>query len=200
MRKIPIDLYGEQSSIFNDWVNTDKHSICIVPVGSGKTFLASVFLPIAASNEKYHKGKDILYVAPTREMIKTLIWEPLKKSCKEYFNLPESSINNGDLTIQFPNGTFIRCKSAEQRDALRGMNAGIIVMDEASLYHQEALLELTNRLRPKIGQPDTAGRMIVISTPHGAGPLYDLFNNAKANPEKYIVRHYDYEQIRAGNL
>lgn len=200
MRKIPIDLYGEQSSIFNDWVNTDKHSICIVPVGSGKTFLASVFLPIAASNEKYHKGKDILYVAPTREMIKTLIWEPLKKSCKEYFNLPESSINNGDLTIQFPNGTFIRCKSAEQRDALRGMNAGIIVMDEASLYHQEALLELTNRLRPKIGQPDTAGRMIVISTPHGAGPLYDLFNNAKANPEKYIVRHYDYEQMRAGNL
>ena len=200
MRKIDINLYGEQSAILNDWVNTDKHSICIVPVGSGKTFLASVFLPIAASDQKYHKGKDILYVAPTREMIKTLIWEPLKQACKEYFGLTDAAINNGDLTIQFPNGTFIRCKSAEQRENLRGINAGIVIMDEASLYHQESLLELTNRLRPKIGQPDTAGRMIVISTPHGAGPLYDLFNAAKANSDKYIVRHYDYEQMRAGNL
>lgn len=200
MKQISINLYGEQASILNDWVNTDKHSICIVPVGSGKTFLASVFLPIAASNPKYHKGKDILYVAPTREMIKTLIWEDLKKSCKEYFGLTDQHINNGDLTIQFPNGVFIRCKSAEQRENLRGMNAGIAIMDEASLYHQESLLEITNRLRPKVGQPETAGRMIIISTPHGAGPLYDLYNAAKTIPDKYSVRHYNYEQMRAGNL
>ena len=200
MRQVNLKLYGEQTNILNDWINTDKHSICIVPAGSGKTFLASVFLPIAASDKKYHKGKDILYVAPTREMIKTLIWEPLKKTCQEYFNVKESEINNGDLTIRFPNGTFIRCKSAEQGNALRGMNAGIIVMDEASLYNQETLTELSNRLRPRVGSHDTAGRMIVISTPHGSGPLYDLYNAAKTNPEKYIVRHYDYQQMRAGNL
>ena len=200
MKIIPINLYGEQTNILNDWVNTDKHSICIVPVGSGKTFLASVFLPIAASDKKYHRGKDILYVAPTREMIKTLIWEDLKKSCKEYFGLTDQNINNGDLTIQFPNGVFIRCKSAEQRENLRGMNAGIAIMDEASLYHQESLQEISNRLRPRVGSPDTAGRMIIISTPHGAGPLYDLYNAAKSNPEKYSVRHYNYEQMKAGNL
>jgi hypothetical protein len=27
-----------------------------------------------------------------------------------------------------------------------------------------------------------------------------LFNSAKSNDEKYVVRHYDYEQMRAGNL
>jgi len=199
MRKVPITLYGEQSTIFNDWMNTDKHSIDIVPVGSGKTFLAALFLPIAAQDAKFHKGKDILYIAPTREMIKTLIWPDLTKSCKELFGIKESKINNGDLTIEFPNGTFIRCKSAEQRENLRGMNAGLAIMDEASLYAQESLQEITNRLRPKVGSPDTMGRMIIISTPHGAGPLYDLFNAAKVNPEKYIVRHYDYEQMRAGN-
>lgn len=200
MKQVSLKLYGEQTNILNDWVNTDKHSICIVPAGSGKTFLASIFLPIAASDKKYHKGKDILYVAPTREMIRTLIWEPLKKSCKEYFGLTDNHIHNGDLTIEFSNGTFLRCKSAEQKENLRGINAGIIVMDEASLYSQESLLELTNRLRPKVGEPDSAGRMIIISTPNGAGPLYDLYKAAVNMPEKFMVRHYNYEQMRSGNL
>jgi replicative superfamily II helicase len=78
MRQIPINLYGEQRTILDDWLNTDKHCIDIIHAGSGKTFLASVFLPIAASDPKYHKGKDILYVAPTMGMISSLIWESLK--------------------------------------------------------------------------------------------------------------------------
>jgi len=199
LKQVNITLYGEQATILDDWVNTDLHCIDILPAGSGKTFLASLFLPIAASDAKYHKGKDILYVAPTREMIKTLIWENLKHSCKSYFNIGDDMINNGELSIRFPNNVFIRCKSSEQRENLRGMNVGIAIMDEASLYPQESLLEITNRLRPRVGSPDTSGRMIVISTPFGAGPLYDLYNAAKTNPEKYVVRHYDYEQMRSGN-
>jgi hypothetical protein len=50
-----------------------------------------------------------------------------------------------------------------------------------------------------VGQPDTAGRLIVISTPNGTGPLHDLFQLALQNPEKYIVRHYNYLQMRSGN-
>ena len=199
MRTVDITLYGEQQSIFNDWVHTNKHVICIVPAGSGKTFLASLFLPIAASDPKYHKGKDVLYVAPTREMIKTLIWEQLKRSCREYFNISDDCINNGELSIRFPNNVFLRCKSAEQRENLRGMNVGIAIMDEASLYPAESLLEITNRLRPRVGEPNTAGRMVIISTPFGAGPLYDLYNAARGNKDNYIVHHYDYEQMRSGN-
>lgn len=199
MKQVNIKLYGEQSTILNDWINTDKHCVDIVPAGSGKTFLASIFLPVAAHDKRYHKGKDILYTAPTREMIKTLIWEQLKKACIETFQVKEENINNGDLTIKFPDGIFIRCKSAEQREALRGMNAGIIIMDEASLYPQESLLELTNRLRPKPGEPESTGRMIIITTPYGAGPLFDLYNTAKTNPDRYVVRHYDYTQMRSGN-
>jgi len=201
MRQVNVPLYGEQQTILNDWLNTDKHCIDIVPVGSGKTFLASIALPIFATNEVFHKGKDIIYSAPTGAMIKSLIWEPLKKSCIEYFNLKEGSdINNSELTIKFPNGVFIRCKSAEQRENLRGLNVGMWIADEAALYTRDTLQEITNRLRPKVGQPDTAGRLIVISTPNGAGPLYELFNLAKENPEKYIVRHYNYLEMRSGNL
>ena len=200
MRQIEVPLFGEQNTILADWLTTDKHSVDIVPVGSGKTFLAAIALPIFASDSRYHKGKDIIYSAPTGAMIKSLIWEPLKKSCINHFGLVDGKdINNSELTIKFPNGVFIRCKSAEQRENLRGLNVGVWVADEAALYTQDTLQEITNRLRPKVGQPDTFGRLIVISTPNGAGPLYDLFQLAKEMPSKYIVRHYNYIQMRAGN-
>ena len=198
--KIDIPLYGEQNTLLADWLTTDKHCVDIVPVGSGKTFLASVALPIFASDPRYHKGKDVVYSAPTGAMIKSLIWEPLKKTCIEHFGLVDGKdINNSELTIKFPSGVFIRCKSAEQRENLRGLNVGIWVCDEAALYTQDTLQEITNRLRPKVGQPDTAGRMIIISTPNGTGPLYDLFKLALDQPSKYVVRHYNYEQMRSGN-
>jgi hypothetical protein len=134
-------------------------------------------------------------------MIKSLVWENLKKNCIENFGLEDGkSINNSELTIKFPNGVFIRCKSAEMKENLRGLNVGIAVCDEAALYSQDTLQEITNRLRPRVGSPDTTGRLIVISTPNGNGPLFDLFNLAKDNPDRYIVRHFDYKQMRSGNL
>jgi len=197
--KIDIPLFGEQSTLLQDWLTTDKHCIDIVPAGSGKTFLASIALPIFATDYKYHKSKDIIYSAPTGNMIKSLIWEPLKKSAINYYNLQDGvDINNSDMTIRFPNGIYIRCKSAEQRENLRGLNVGIWVADEAALYSSDTLQEITNRLRPSVGQENSAGRLIVISTPYGTGPLYELFKLALEN-DKYIVRHYNYEQMRSGN-
>lgn len=201
MNGVPVPLYGEQYTILRDWLESQLNCIDIVPVGSGKTFLASIALPIMASDEKYHKGKDIIYSAPTGQMIKSLIWEPLKRTCIEYYGLVDGKeINNSELTIKFPNGVFIRCKSAEQRENLRGLNVGIWIADEAALYSEDTLQEITNRLRPRVGTPDTAGRMIIISTPNGNGPLYDLYKRAKENPQKWIVRHMDYTQMRSGNL
>ena len=199
--KITVPLFGEQSTIMQDWLTTDKHCINIVPVGSGKTFLAAIALPLFATDEKFHKGKDVIYSAPTGSMIKSLIWEPLKQSCIEHFGLRDGKeINNSELTIKFPNGVFIRCKSAEMKENLRGLNVGIWVADEAALYSQDTLQEITNRLRPRVGSPDTQGRLIVISTPNGNGPLFDLFTLAQQNPDRYVVRHMNYLQMRSGNL
>jgi hypothetical protein len=103
------------------------------------------------------------------------------------------------MTIKFSNGTFIRCKSAEQKENLRGINAGIWVLDEAALYSEESLLEISNRLRPRVGSDETPGRMIVISTPNGANALFTLYSNALQMPDSWIVRHLTYEQMRAGN-
>jgi hypothetical protein len=194
-----LKLYGEQTNILKDWLESTKNCMDIVPVGSGKTFLASIALPIFASDPRYHKGKDVIYSAPTREMIKTLIWESLKSSCRQYFGITDRDINNSDMTIKFHDGVYIRCKSAEQKENLRGINAGVWIADEASLYTEEALLEITNRLRPRVGQEDTQGRLIVISTPNGANALFTLYSNAMSMPDSWIVRHYTYEQMRSGN-
>lgn len=196
-----VKLYGEQATLLADWLNTDRHCLDIVPVGSGKTFLASIALPIFASNPAYHKGKDIIYSAPTTAMIKSLIWEPLKASCVRHWGLVDGrDINNSELTIKFPTGVFIRCKSAEQRENLRGLNVGAWVADEAALYTSDTLQEITNRLRPRVGSPETAGRLIVISTPAGPGPLYEMFKAAQRDPDRWTVRHMNYEQMRSGNL
>ena len=198
---IDYTLYGEQATIMDDWLNTDKSHLAIIPVGSGKTYLASIALPLFATDEKYHKRKDIIYFAPTGSQIKALVWEDLKRNCIENFGLRDGKeINNSELTIKFPNGVFIRCKSAEMQESLRGLNIGVAVCDEASQYSANTLQEITNRLRPRVGSPDTVGRLLVISTPNGNGPLYDLFNLAKENPDRYIVRHFNYEQMRSGNL
>ena len=192
-------LFGEQSSILQDWLNTNKHCIDIIHAGAGKTFLASLALPIFASDEKYHHGRDIVYSAPTMSMISSLVWEPLKKICTTYFNIPDKHINNSAMTIRFPNDIFIRCKSAEQRENLRGMNASIWLADEAALYNEESLQEIINRLRPIPGKPETEGRLIIISTPHGTGPLYTLYKTALTMPDRFIVRHLNYLQMRSGN-
>jgi hypothetical protein len=194
-----LKLYGEQTTIMKDWLETEKNVMSIVPVGSGKTFLATIALPIFASDERFHKNKDVIYSAPTREMIKTLIWDQLKASCRDNFGIQEKDINNSDMTIRFPAGNYIRCKSAEQGLNLRGINASVWCADEAALYSQEVLQEITVRLRPKVGSPDTQGRMIVISTPNGANALYTLYNTALQMPDRWIVRHLTYEQMRSGN-
>jgi replicative superfamily II helicase len=63
MRNINIPLYGEQKTLLSDMLESNKHCVHIVPVGSGKTFLAAIALPIFASDPRYHKGKDVIWVS-----------------------------------------------------------------------------------------------------------------------------------------
>lgn len=219
-------VYGEQDTILNDWIHTDKNCMDIIHAGAGKTHMAAIALPIFATDRKYHKGKDVVFIAPTMDMVKTNVWHKLVENCIKNHGVQPKDINNGDMTIRFqwipdedddpeddedvvyggtrpmrlPRWCFIRMKSAEIRDRIRGLNAGIILADEASLFSKEVLQELSNRLRPNVGSTDTPGRFIIISTPKGAGPLKDMFDYATLNPDKWVVRHLNYLQMRSGNL
>src|SRR5512137_1056302 len=80
-KQIKFNLYGRQAEILNDWLTTDKNSMDIIHAGAGKSHLAAIALPIFASDPKYHKGKDVVFITGTTDMIKTNIWNTLKDTC-----------------------------------------------------------------------------------------------------------------------
>ena len=189
-----IDLYGAQSEVWDAMLG-DKNVCAVLPVGSGKSFLASLLLPIAATTPKIHKGRDILYVCPTAPMIARIIWKDLKYRCITMWGLEdEKQINNSSKTITFPNGIRIFCLSSET--GLKGINAGLIVADEAAEFTDEALQELSNRIRPNPGETTAQGRLILISTPEGKNAFYDWYQHAVNHPERWIVLHKTWEQMR----
>lgn len=176
-------------------LNTDKNVIAVLPVGSGKSFLACLLLPIAATTAHMNKGRDILYVAPTYPMLERIIWADLKKTCIEDWGLQdEKDINNSKKIITFSNGIRIHCVSAET--GLKGINAGLIMADEAAEFSEESLQELSNRIRPIPGKEDSVGRMILISTPEGKNAFHSIYEVAALNPDRWIVIHKNYKQMR----
>lgn len=189
-----ITLWGAQSEVWNAMLS-DKNVCAVLPVGSGKSFLASLLLPIAATTPAIHKGKDILYVAPTAPMISRIIWKDLKQRCMTMWGLEdEKQINNSSKTITFPNGIRIFCLSSET--GLKGINAGLIVADEAAEFTDESLQELSNRIRPSPGESEAQGRLILISTPEGKNAFYDWYQHALNHPERWTVLHKTWEQMR----
>ena len=89
-----ISLYGAQAEVWDAMLG-DKNVCAVLPVGSGKSFLASLLLPIAATTPSMHKGRDILYVAPTAPMIARIIWKDLKQRCMNMWGLEdEKDINS----------------------------------------------------------------------------------------------------------
>lgn len=192
--QVNLTLFGAQQEVW-DAMMSNKNCVLVLPIGSGKSFLSSWILPIAATTPSMHKGRDILYVAPTSPMVNRIIWKDLKDRCIDLWGLQdEKDINNSSKTITFPNGIRIFCLSAET--GLKGINASLIVADEAAEFNQEALQELTNRTRPIPGQYDTKGRMIFISTPEGKNPFYDLYEYALTNPTDWTVIHKDWQTMR----
>jgi len=194
-----ITLYGKQNEIFHDWLTDTRHVMTVVPVGSGKSFMAAWFLAIAAATPAHHQGRDVIYSAPTLNMAKTIVWPKLKEIIQTHWRLSDRAFNNSELTVTWPAGNFIRIKSAEQRQNLRGINSSIWVLDEAALYTAEVLQEISNRLRPAVGDASSAGRMIVITTPHGRGAFYDMYQSASKNTSQWRIHHYDYRAMGSGD-
>lgn len=192
---IDIKPIGAQTELINAMFRSSKNVCAVVPVGSGKSFLAEVLLPYAATTATMHKGRDILYVAPTYPMIERIIWQGLKKRCVQHWGLQdERDINNSKKIITFGNGIRIHCVSSET--GLKGINAGLIIADEAAEFTEDALQELSNRIRPIPGVEGSVGRMILISTPEGKNPFHNMYEMARANPDRWIAIHKNYLQMR----
>ena len=78
--------------------------------------------------------------------------------------------NRGDLRFEFPNGSLVEFKSAEDPQSLRGAGLDILWMDEAAFIKSEEAWLVT---RPSLS--DKRGMLITTTTPDGKNWFYDEF-------------------------
>jgi len=135
----------------------------------GKTYCAMRELAKHAASV----DQEVLYVAPSYRMAKSIAWENLKDKLKKLRWVEQT--NEAELTIRLKSGSKIYLKGAENKDALRGNSYHLIVLDEFQDLDPELW---TAVLRPALS--DTKGKALFIGTPRGVGSFsHDMYTMAQ---------------------
>ena len=123
-------------------------------------------------------GGRAWWVAPTFAIAR-VGWRALESAALSFPKEIEPKISIANMEVQFPNGGFIACKSADNPQRLRGEGLDFIVIDEAAFVKPEVWQEV---LRPTL--TERKGSALFISTPLGIGNwFYDLWTNADEQPD-----------------
>ena len=132
----------------------------------GKSFISVRELCKVASQP----NKKVMYVAPTYQMCRNIIWNDLKKKLHSLNWL--RSVNESRLEIELVNNSLIMLRSADNEQSLRGLGVDFICLDEVQDIKPEAWTEV---LRPTLS--DREGSGLFVGTPKGVGNwLKDLFD------------------------
>lgn len=147
----------------------------------------------------------LLYIAPTKEMARELMWEPLKNSLEFYGIFHEFTFNDTRLlcTCKRTGATYklVGLDDQGEVDKLRGQPFDEVHCDEASLYKAKLLENLLDRsLGPRLGE--RKGTIILAGTPGHilAGPFYDFTRPNAVAPEpdedgNPIALHVPYAEL-----
>ncbi len=161
------DKHPAQRDIF---LNLSRFRVAVCGRRWGKSVLgAETALRVAFSS----KQAKIFIVCPTREMVKDIFWDYLKKRAaglKWRVKVNESELSLKRLT----NGAVIQLKSADRPDRLRGRGLTLCVMDEYADMEESIWPEV---VRPALS--DTGGAALFIGTPKGRNHFYELYQQAE---------------------
>ena len=150
-------------------VMADKTRFKVVVAGRrcGKTRMSAVMLLVKALECK-HTDATILYVAPTFQMARTLMWNLLLTLGEQV--IKKSNVNDGEITLL--NNVIIRIRGADNPDSLRGMKLYYAVCDEFKDV-KATTWELI--LRPALS--DLRAGALIIGTPEPGESLFrDYFD------------------------
>lgn len=113
-------------------------------------------------------GCNILIVQPTIKQLKKL-FRQFEKAVKPF----NCKTNKTDLTISFPNGSFISMVSGESKDSVRGNSINYLWVDEAAFIQDDVF---NGAIRPIV---IAVGKVILLtSTPNGRGNFfYEIFHS-----------------------
>jgi len=127
----------------------------------GKTKLGALLCILLAA-----AGKKCWWVAPTYG-VAVIGWRMVRAVAQK---VPGADIRDGDFSVEFPNGGFVRCKSAKDPDNLRGEGLDFVVFDEAAFIKERAWTEV---IRPALA--DRQGKALFISTPKGRNWFWHVY-------------------------
>ena len=156
----------------------------------GKTFLAGAeAMDKGINNEK----KIILYIAPTAEMARDLMWDWLKEHMPEEYI---SSKNEQFMTMRLRNKSVIHCLSADKPDRLVGKTADLLIVDECALIKNDQ--HFYDLIQPLLADKYHDGEALYISTPRGYNWFYDVYCEAKKDPVHWDC--FQYTTAEGGNV
>ena len=165
-RKIQLEIH--------ELISTHRFSVIVAHRRLGKTVCMINQLIKAALCDTSKTGR-YGYVAPFRSQAKSIAWDYVKEFTQP---VPGRVVNEGELAVDFPNGSRIRLFGADNPDAIRGLYFDGVVLDEVADMRPEVWGAI---IRPALA--DRNGWACFIGTPKGLNLFYELYTLGQSNPE-----------------
>ncbi len=158
-----------------------RFSVLVCHRRFGKTAL-SVNQLIKAAQSTSRPDWRGAYIAPLYKQAKTVVWDELKKYCGLGSDDCTVKFHETELRADFENGARIRLFGAENPDSLRGIYLDAVIFDEVAQMPRRIWTEV---IRPALS--DRKGWGVFIGTPRGKNALYEIWEDAKREPDWFTA-------------
>jgi len=174
-RWYPLTEHKVQTALVNDQVRFK-----VVPAGrrSGKTERAKRFVV----REAMRDPMPYFVAAPTRDQVKRIYWQDLKRLCFTSV-LGDKSVSESELQIRLPNGSTISLIGLDQPQRMEGVLWGGGVIDEIADVRegawQENISPALDTFNPQ--RPDYRPWCWLIGVPDGLNHYYEMAEYARTS-------------------
>jgi hypothetical protein len=169
----PFFYHEEQARL---WASTCRFATVHAGRGGGKTAIARRKILLRAARFRKPHGYFVIG-APTREQVKRLYWEPIKRLVPDWWLLEEP--REGDLTLKLKNLAVIQCMSMERPQRVEGVPyLDGIVLDEYADMSPDAW---TKHIRPALSRRGREGWAWFVGVPEGQNHYYEMHLHAVEN-------------------
>lgn len=156
---------------------------------TGKTFLSVRELARFAR----YPGKRVLYICPTYQMARDIIWSDLKDRLSKLNWIAKT--NESRLEVELINGSTIALRSGESGENLRGGGYDFVVFDETSDIKPEVWYEV---IRPALSAQKPPGSALFCGTPKGFNWFKDLYDLGRGSDPDWAS--FQFTTLEGGNV
>lgn len=155
--------------IIHPQLESHRFNVLVAHRRLGKTVLAVNHLIKMALLCPSRDGR-YAYIAPFLKQSKLIAWDYIKRYTS---TLPGVTVREGDLIVEFHNGSRIYLFGADNPDALRGTYLDGCVLDEYAQIKPDVFSEI---IRPALS--DRNGWCLFMGTPKGQNQFFEIYNHA----------------------